>query len=296
MLNFKIFIPKEPISITSGEEIDFSAVFKILLNFKYVIIASSILCGVIAVFYALTATEIFRGETVVSEISEAGGSGLGGAAAIASQFGIGLGTANSGGNNTAPPARAILKSRNLAEEFIKRYNLQSEILGTNPMGSKKSPWFAVKLFREEIMFINEDLRSGLITVRIDWTDPIIASRWANDFVALTNELIRNRALEDAKRNIAYLNEQIEQTNIVELQKIMYNLIENETQTVMMANARAEYAFAVVDPAVPPESRHSPARTAIVLFGGVLGFFIGIIVSFLYNMQLKRNNSIASERM
>ena len=289
-------IPSEPISITHEDEIDFMAILKVLLNYKYVIVAISILCGLIAVLYALTATQIFRGEAVVSEISESGGSGLGGAAALASQLGIGLGGNVGQSNSTAPPARAILKSRNLAEEFIKRHNLQSEVLSSSVIAIKNPPWFAVKRFREDILFISEDLRSGLITVRIDWTDPMTAARWANDFVALANELIRNRALEDAKRNIAYLNEQIKQTNIVELQRIMYNLIENETQIVMMANARTEYAFAVVDPAVPPELRHSPARTFIVLFGSALGFLIGIIASFLYNMILKRNNSTTSERL
>jgi len=288
-------IPSEPISITHEDEIDFMSILKVLLNYKYVIVATSILCGLIAVLYALTATQIFRGETVVSEVRE-GGAQVGGAAALANQLGFGLGGANAAqSNSTAPPARAILKSRNLVEEFIKRHNLQSEVFATSIIAINQSPWFAVKRFRADILSINEDMRSGLTTVRIDWTDPMTAARWANDFVALANELIRNRALEDAKRNIAYLNEQIKQTNIVELQKIMYNLIENETQVVMMANARAEYAFAVVDPAIPPEQRHSPWRTFIVLLGGTLGFFIGIIASFLHNMIRKRN-SITSERL
>ena len=287
-------IPSEPISITHEDEIDFMSILKVLLNYKYVIVATSILCGLIAVLYALTATQIFRGETVVSEVRE-GGAQVGGAAALASQLGFGLGGANAAQGSTAPPARAILQSRNLAEEFIKRHNLQSEVFGTSVIAINQSPWFAVKKFRADILSINEDIRSGLTTVRIDWTDPMTAARWANDFVALANELIRNRALEDARRNIAYLNEQIQQTNIVELQKIMYNLIENESQVVMMANARAEYAFAVVDPAVPPEQRHSPWRTFIVLLGGTLGFFIGIIASFLHNM-IRNRKSITSERL
>ena len=289
-------IPSEPISITHEDEIDFMSILKVLLNYKYVIVATSILCVLIAVLYALTVTQIFRGETVVSEIREGGAQAVGGAAALANQLGFGLGGANvAQSNSTAPPARAILKSRSLAEEFIKRHNLQSEVFATSIIAINQSPWFAVKRFREDILSINEDMRSGLTTVRIDWTDPMTAARWANDFVALANELIRSRALEDAKRNIAYLNEQIEQTNIVELQRIMYNLIENETQVVMMANARAEYAFAVVDPAVPPEQRHSPWRTFIVLLGGTLGFFIGIIASFLHNM-IRNRNSITSERL
>ncbi len=68
-----------------------------------------------------------------------------------------------------------------------------------------------------------------------------------------------------------------------MQRVMYSLIENETQTLMLANARAEYAFRVVDPAVAPEVRSSPNRTLIVLSGGVLGLFIGTVLAFAINL-------------
>ena len=102
-------------------------------------------------------------------------------------------------------------------------------------------------------------------------------------MALTNELIRTRALDDATRNIAYLNSHIAQTTVLEVQRVMYKLIENETKTQMLASGRLEYAFTSVDPAVPPELRISPQRTLIVLGGVVLGLVIGCVVAFLHNM-------------
>ena len=81
---------------------------------------------------------------------------------------------------------------------------------------------------------------------------------ANGLVGLANELLRTRALEEAQRNIAYLNAQADRTNEVELRRAIFNLIESETKTLMLANGRTEYAFRVVDPAVPPED---PFRSA-----------------------------------
>jgi len=71
-------------------------------------------------------------------------------------------------------------------------------------------------------------------VSIDNGDAVTAARWANGYVALANELVRSRALDDAKRNVAYLNEQIARTNEVELRRIMYNLVEDQTKTLMLA--------------------------------------------------------------
>jgi LPS O-antigen subunit length determinant protein (WzzB/FepE family) len=64
---------------------------------------------------------------------------------------------------------------------------------------------------------------------------------------------------------------------------MYNLIETETKTLMLANARVEYAFTVVDPAVAPEIRTSPKRKLIVLSGGVLGGLFGVFAVFVINI-------------
>jgi len=56
---------------------------------------------------------------------------------------------------------------------------------------------------------------------------------------------------------------------------MYDLIEQETKTLMLANARTEYAFTIVDPAVAPEVRIQPKRTLMALGGLVAGLLIAL---------------------
>ena len=65
-----------------------------------------------------------------------------------------------------------------------------------------------------------------------------------------------------------------------MQRSLYSLIENETKTLMLANARAEYAFTVIDPAVPPERKISPHRSIYILFGAFAGSAIGLLVAYL----------------
>jgi uncharacterized protein involved in exopolysaccharide biosynthesis len=264
---------------TNNDEIDVIASLRALWEFKFVIVSISSLFVLVSLYIALTATPIFRADVVVAKVSN---TNLTGAASLANQFG-GLGRLvgmNIGQGGAGSEAQAVLESRRLVEEFIKRNDILSEL--SPDEGDLLTLWSAVTRFRDLILTIREDTVEGITTVSINWTDPTIAARWANGFVALANELIRTRAREESERNIEYLNEQIEQTKEVGLQRVMYNLIETETQTLMLANARVEYAFTIVDPAVAPEIRISPKRKLIVLSGIALGLFFGVLAVFAIN--------------
>jgi uncharacterized protein involved in exopolysaccharide biosynthesis len=202
---------------------------------------------------------------------------------IASLAGVNLPAAD----NSTLEAQAVLQSRSLAEAFITRYDLLPALLSDQPSNSRTT-WAGVEHFKDDVLGIQEDARKGTTTIAIDWTDPVVAARWANEYVALANEVIRSRAIEESTKNIAYLNHQISQTTVMELQRVMYNLVESETKTLMLANARSEYAFTVVDPAVPPERRISPKRTVIVAVGLVTGLMLGLMVAFAHD-SFRRSN-------
>ena len=259
-----------------NDEIDLIAFLRVLWERKYVIVFITGLFGLASIYIAITATPIYRADVVVVKVDDAN---LTGAGSLASQFG-GLGRLvgmNLGQGGVGRGSQVVLESRRLVEEFIKRNDILKELSPKD--GDPLTLWRAVEQFRGLMLTIREDETDGITTVSINWTDPAIAAHWANQFVALANELIRTRAREESERNIEYLNKQIEHTKEVELQRVLYNLIETETQTLMLANARAEYAFTVVDPAVAPETRTSPRRKLIVLSGVALGLFFGVVAVF-----------------
>lgn len=266
--------------------LDLLALWRIVWNRKYLIAATSIVGGLIAVVLALTATEMYRAEVVVTEAqAESIGSGgglmsqLGGLAGLA---GINLGDLAGGASREG---KALLKSRRLVDEFIRREKLLPQLFKTPDKYA--TVWFGVESFRRDVLAVREDNRNGVTTVSVTWSDPTLAAAWANGLVHLANELMREKALQESKRNIDYLNEQIVRTNVVEVQRVMYSLIENETKKLMLANARVEYAFAIVDPAVTPELRVSPRRTLMVIFGLLLGAALGTLIVFA--MHVARAN-------
>ena len=58
------------------------------------------------------------------------------------------------------------------------------------------------------------------------------------------------------------------------------LIQNETQKLMLVEINEEYVFKILDSPVAPEEKSSPSRALISLLGLFLGFFISCIFFIL----------------
>src|SRR5579862_4597198 len=251
-------------------DVDLAALRRIASEHRILITICCAIFGIAGLVYALVVKPVFRAEVTVADVRDLGGgssalaSSLGGLASLAG-MNMGEGTTQDQSN------QAVLDSRRLVTEFVVRNDL-TPVLFPHP---RKPPtlWKAVKTFKEGILSVRRDRNRGITIVGVEWIDPKIAARWANDVVALANELIRARALQDSTRNIDYLEREIEKTNDVELRRVIYTIIESETKTKMLANGRVEYAFQVIDPAVPPEIKVRPKRSLIVLGALALGAFV-----------------------
>jgi uncharacterized protein involved in exopolysaccharide biosynthesis len=266
------------------------ALFRLVWNAKALVLGLTALCAGLAVIYALVATPTYRADVGITEVTT---NGIGGVNGLASQLGglAGLVGVNLGqGGGPGHESMAILKSRWVIEQFVRRHSM-AELFPD----SKEVPptlWRAVRRFQLGVFSIREDKRAGITIVSVTFTDPAVAARWANEFVALVNETVRARAIDEAKRSIGYLTEQASKTHDVELQHVIYNLIENETKTLTLANVKAEYAFTVVDPAVPPELRVSPQRTIIVVGGALVGFLLAVALAYARTIFRSGKRSVA----
>jgi len=267
--------PPERAPVSGGAEIDLVAVALLLWARRWWLLLAIAIGTTAAAVYAFTTVPTWRAEVVTTQVHEQPMGGA--AAALANQLGglaslTGLGI---GADRNEQDYEAVLESRHLLEEFITRNDLLTR-LWPDP---RKRPtlWRAVQRFAKGVVSIREDPRRGITTLSVEWTDPATAAGWANGLVALANELIRTRALADARRNIVYLNAQAERMTDVDLRHVIFNLIENETKTEMLANGRPDYAFRVVDPAVTPEIRAAPHRTLLLITGFVLGVVLGALL-------------------
>jgi len=271
------------------DEVGVISLMHVAWRYKVVItIVTAVLTGV-AVWLAMTTTFVYRAEATVTEVTT---NGMGDAGSLASRFGslASLAGVTLGGNGQTRESQAVLHSRWLSEEFIRRNKLTAKIMGKGP----PSLWLAVDKFRTTVLSFAESKEKGTTTVAIQWRDPKEAAAWANGYVALANEVLRLRALDDSTRNIKYLNEQIAKTDIVGVQRVLYELIENETKIHMLANTRTEYAFTVVDPGAVPEQRVWPRRGLMVMTGVAAGLFVGLFLALALNMLARYRRETAGQ--
>jgi uncharacterized protein involved in exopolysaccharide biosynthesis len=271
---------KHPSVYDGPNEVNVVTMLRVAWRYRVLVGLIGLVAALAGVYVALTTRPIYRAEVVVvTEVtSESGGAAsalLGSLGGLASFAGL-----NVPGGSGSQEAEAVLRSRYLAEQFISRHNLVSEIMKE---AKPQTLWLAVDRFRAQVLSISESKEKGTITVALQWTNPQQVAEWANDYVALANDIVRTRALDDSSRAIVYLKEQIQKTDAVEIQRALYGLIERETKTNMLANTRKEYAFTVVDPAVVPEQRVWPRRTLIVLSSAVLGGLLGLFIALGHNM-------------
>jgi uncharacterized protein involved in exopolysaccharide biosynthesis len=266
-----------PYSAEADEELDLGRLIRLIWRNRLMIGLIALVFGAVAAAMAFTSPPIFHAEVIVAPVHEKDLASGG----IANQIGaltslVGMNLGQLGGDSQT--SDAVLDSHWLVSEFIRR----NDLLPTLSSKSDKplSLWLAVKQFKEGALTVRKDTRRSTTMVGIDWYDPAVAAAWANGLVALTNELVRKRAIDVATRNIDYLNRQLEQTTALELRQALYEIIKNETKTLMLANGRDDYAFQIVDPAVAPERRARPHRVLQTLVGLAVGFFLGTCVALV----------------
>jgi uncharacterized protein involved in exopolysaccharide biosynthesis len=281
-----VYVMPEHAFGNGSDEISLRDLWDILWRGKWIIIAITAVFAAASVLYALAAEEWYRAETVLAPADErsapALGGQLGGLAALA---GVTV-----GGGDSAQ-AVATLRSRELAREFIEDHDLV-RVFFADEWDEERGTWTgddparwpdvrsAVKFFHENVLYLNQDRQTGLVTLAIEWKDPEIAAAWAADLVRRANETLRERALREAETNVAYLQAELSQTTLVTLQQSIGRLLESELQKLMLARGNEEFAFKVIDAASAPRDRIRPKRALISVVGTMAGGMFAVFLVFL----------------
>jgi hypothetical protein len=276
---------------TLNDEIRMRDVFDAIWRFRIGVLTCLILGACAGVTLSFLSDEKFQATIVVTTVSDEGlSSRLGGLGALASQYGgiASLAGISIGGNNKRDESLAVLQSEFLTEKYIKDHNLlpvlfpkhwDSSTGKWNISDKKRVPtlWKANRYFNRSIRKVTDEKRTGLVYLKIEWKDPVVAALWANDLVKLTNSYLRDKAIQESENSIAYLREQGAKADSVDARHAIYTVMENEINKAMLAREREEFALKIIDPAVPPERPSSFGPLGM----GVFGLFAGLIVSMFW---------------
>ncbi|WP_293003219.1 Wzz/FepE/Etk N-terminal domain-containing protein [Nevskia sp.] len=272
---------------------------------KRFIAFAALVTALIAVASSFLITPVFKAEVLLlnspaekrgsSLLSGLGGSGAG----LAALAGL-----NPNSDSNTQEAIAILKSRALIDQFIADKKLLP-VLFNERWDAKNGRWKSqdstilglfdgvptandgYERFNKKIRRVEEDRRSGLVTLSIEWSNPEQSAEWASELVNRANALLRSTAIERSQKSLTFLQEQAKKSSELEVRQAVFKLIDSELKREMFAQVNEDYAFKVIDPPVVPEKKLRPKRS---LFA-ILGFLIGGALSLAF---VVRKNHAATQ--
>jgi uncharacterized protein involved in exopolysaccharide biosynthesis len=282
-------------------EISLHDLWRVVSQYRRLVLGVTLSAIVLAGLVSWLKTPLYRAEVLLSPVTDRDGGNrylqsfkqFGNIAALA---GVNL---NRGDKKSE--SIATLKSRKFNEQFIKDNKLD-RVLFADLWDEKNKRWAisddteiptlwdSYEKFDKRVRRIREDRNTGLVTLSIEWEDPDLAAQWANDLVTSVNQTLRQQTVETSNQAIAYLQEQLGKTSVVELQQVLHQLIESEMKKIIFANINEAYAFKVIDPASAPEKPFNARLLVMLLLSTVLGLMLGIFLAFILNAVRREPDS------
>ena len=94
--------------------------------------------------------------------------------------------------------------------------------------------------------------------------------------------MRQEDLRDAEKALEYLTSEVSKTSLVEIRESIYQLIQAQLETQMMAKISNDYVLKIIDPPFFPEDKSKPTRSIICVLGTIMGFLLAcLLVLFRY---------------
>ncbi len=179
----------------------------------------------------------------------------------------------------------LLRSDEMSRRFIETENLLPVLFASEwdeanqawrdpDVGQHPTLEDGLELFESEVRFISKNRSTGVIRINIEWSDPELAALWANRLVDMADEVIRKRDIDESRRSIEYLEARAAAVALDSEKTLIYQLIESHAKTIMLASIRDNYAFNILDPAVPPRPDDAINMPRSFKFSMAIVFAIG----------------------
>jgi hypothetical protein len=279
--------------VDRSDELDFIGLWKVLIEYKLLIIVFTTLTTLGATYYASTLPAIYRAEVLMISAD-----GSGGGISLSNRLGsitemVGLSGGNKNTNSLSAESLARLKTRSFLINHIKEKSLKP-ILFANQWNKSEKQWIGKEPSDRDSAELLKSMieagshprsKAGLMSLIIRMKNPANPNQIAgiaNDLVVSMNYHAKRRAIVEARNSISFLEKELQTTSIINAQTILYNLIEQQTSKIMMANVRDEFVFKVIDPAVVPRRAEAKRTSMIILIGMMLGIFFGTFLAIGIN--------------
>ena len=255
------------------DEINLLDYFNVLKKRKKLIIIIVAITVLTTGIVSLLQTNIYEAKAVIEPVTpQSTPSSMG---ALAAQFGI----------STPPPTNAaetvnLLKSRILMEKIIKNHDLLPILVGKNPKDNTENGkiWMGIRALMG-ITTVNYKQKDNVIELSVQFKDPKIATDIVNYYLTELTDHMSSEAKRVALTNKKYLESELNATADPFIKTKIYSLIAQQIETAMLAEAKENFAFKVLDPPKIPDTKIKPKRKLMVMMSFIVSLFLGIMIAF-----------------
>ena len=298
--------------LESAQDLDFSVeeFFATIWRGKTFILVISLIFAISAAIYSLSINDYYTSQVLVVPAEDQQSSGSSALSGMASMAGFNIGSSPEA--NKTKQAIAVIKSRKFIVDFIEKYNLMVPILaaeGWNQNTNKLSidgslydkqndRWIeyrnvsdAYRVFMKKHFSVSSDiLESGLITVKVNYLSPYLANEWTSLLVQEINYRFKKEAIDEANQSIEYLNVELSKSGLnLDEKRVLYNLIQSQTNKLVLANGKDEFIFKTIDPSYIADKKTGPLRSIYVLIAFFCGVSLSVFILFMVSFNRKKIN-------
>ena len=188
---------------------------------------------------------------------------------------------------------AILKSRNFVKNFVTSNNIQPAIVPAYNLRRNIAELVYNQIDLDEVVYLSflDSLTissvGNLIEISLSLRDQENVAELTNKLIESLNLYIRSRAIAETSRNIDFIERNLENTSLVQIQPTFYEIIEKEIQKSMLANGNEQYAFTVIDYAFTPKDRIHPKFLMIMVPTLIFSSIISLVIIYFYSFFLRK---------
>jgi uncharacterized protein involved in exopolysaccharide biosynthesis len=142
----------------------------------------------------------------------------------------------------------------------------------------------------EIMSVNKDKKTLLVTLSVKHKSPFIAQQWVEILIDQIDQVMRDQDRRTATKSIEYLNSIAPTVNYEDIKKALSALQQEQMKRLMMVEANDNYIFKVLDSPIAPELKSQPKRSLIVILGTILGMMLSALGVLVFHYTRKSSNN------
>ncbi len=257
-----------------GGTVDALSYLRVILKNKKLIAYIVGIAVVVTILRSLAITPVYEAKaTIIPANAPTKDSGM--SSMAAAQFGIAL--------PAAPQSTemvTLLRSNSLKEKVIRSHNLLPVLLGKGSLNKSENSamWAGIRNLQgmTKVKYVPKEV---IIDISVENKNPKLAADILQYTLDELNGYMSNETKRVAEANRRFLESQLDKVADPYIKARIYTIIAQQIETSMMAEAKENFAFKVLDAPRVPDRKIRPKRAQMVLVSFVVALFLGIFAAF-----------------